>query len=272
MSEDADEAIIDIPEVDTPEPDAPNPSAEIEAAAAKGGWTPKDQWNGKPEEWLDAPQFVLKGAEILPEVRKALKEARDENKGIKKTLSDLHSHLTRTETRMYEKARKDLEAELDQHTLDGNVAGVRAVTKDLEDLAKDVAAGKAVAPANPSDPLSDPAFAARFETWREENPWYETDAEMTDYVLGLGNRLAREGLTPAQQLVEGAKRVKAAFPHKFKNPNRDLPAAVEGAGGARPKAGKTFNDLPADAKAMCLSFEKDIKGFKREQYVKDYFA
>lgn len=250
---------------DAPEPDAPDPRAEIEAAASKGGWTPKDEWTGKPEEWLDAPQFVLKGAEILPEVRKALKEARDENRGIKKTLNDLHSHLTRTEQRMYEKARRDLETELDQHALDGNVEGVRAVTKDLAKLAEDAAVKP---PGAPQEAQNDPVV----DDWIKDNAWFNSDPVMAAAAKTLSGIVEGEGITDiGKNLAEVTRRIKARFPDAFENPRRTAPGAVEASSAPR-TGGKNFNDLPADAKAMCLDFEKNIKGFKREQYVKEWFA
>ena len=40
--------------------------------------------------------------------------------------------------------------------------------------------------------------------------------------------MAYKGLTPQQVLKEVEKQVKQEFPHKFRNPNKDKPNAVEG--------------------------------------------
>lgn len=265
MSETADADLIVDPS-DALEPDAADPRAEIEAAAKNGGWTPKDQWTGKPEDYLDAPQFVLKAAEILPEVRKALKDARDEIKAVKKTMADFSDHHTKTETRMYEKARKDLEQALDQHTADNNLEGVKAVTKELSDMAVE-AATRPKAPATEEDG-SDPIV----EAWIEKNPWFNSDPVMQASAKALSAIIDREGVKDiSKNLAEVAKRIRAEFPHKFENQRRNDPAVVEGASPPR-GGGKTFNDLPADAKAMCIDFEKSIKGFKRETYIRDWFA
>lgn len=263
MSETADETVIDTPAADAPEPDATNPRAEIEAAARKGGWTPKEEFTGKPDEYLDAPQFILKGAEILPEVRKALKDARDEIKTIKKTMADFSEHHTKTETRMYERARKELELALDQHTADNNLEGVKAVTKELTDMAVE-AATKPKAP----QPAEDADFKSTLDAWKAENPWFLTDDDLTAFAQGLR---FPDGMPPAEQLSIITARVRKAFPQKFENPRRNGPAAVE-AGNPPRGTGKTFNDLPADAKETCSYLVKNVKGFTKEQYVRDFFA
>ena len=34
------------------------------------------------------------------------------------------------------------------------------------------------------------------QAWKQENPWFNTDEEMTSFALGLHNRLVKEGLSP----------------------------------------------------------------------------
>jgi hypothetical protein len=47
---------------------------------------------------------------------------------------------------------------------------------------------------------------------------------------------------------------------------------VEGGGSPPSPGGKSYSDLPPDAKAMCDDFVKRVPGFTRDRYVKDYFA
>ena len=74
-------------------------------------------------------------------------------------------------------------------------------------------------------------------------------------------------------LNEVTTRVKRMYPEKFNNVNRTKPSPVEGnsPAGVGKKGGKSFNDLPAEAKEACLKFEK-TKLLTREQYVKEYFG
>ena len=73
-------------------------------------------------------------------------------------------------------------------------------------------------------------------------------------------------------LDEVTKRVKKLYPEKFMNSNRNRPSPVEGTTAPKStKMGKSFNDLPPEAKDACMKFEK--QGLvTREQYLKEYFG
>ena len=62
------------------------------------------------------------------------------------------------------------------------------------------------------------------------------------------------------------------YPDKFGNPRREQASSVAepGSQAPRPKKGKTYDDLPPEAKAACDKFVRTIPGYKREDYVKEY--
>lgn len=236
--------------------DAPQstPDAQIEAAARSSGWSDKDKWKGDPNDWLPAPQFILKAVgEVLPTMRKSLKDARDEIGTMKTTLA-------KTVATAYDRALADLKTDQIAALEAGNLDAADEIT---DRIAEHKAAGK---PAE-ADP-----FQSTFDAWKTENAWYESDPDLKAFAYGIAQDLAGKGMTPAEQLPEVTKRVKAAFPQKFENPRRREPAAAEGSTNARRTGGKTFSDLPNEARQMCVEFERDIKGFDRNKYVKDYFA
>jgi hypothetical protein len=70
--------------------------------------------------------------------------------------------------------------------------------------------------------------------------------------------------------------VEEAFPHKFQNPNRSKPAAVDGGaqrGVPAPGSSKTknYNDLPRDAKMQCDKYVSQGLYKTRDDYVKVFF-
>jgi hypothetical protein len=69
---------------------------------------------------------------------------------------------------------------------------------------------------------------------------------------------------------EVGKRAKEVFKHKLVNSRRDEPSAVEGGGSKPKKGGKTFDDLPAEGKKAFDRFAKQIPGFTKEDYLKNY--
>lgn len=247
-----------------PEPDdtaAPEPSVEDRALTM--GWTPLNQFKGDPAKFVDAETFVKRGEEFLPFVKAALKRSDAQVEKLTKTLAKFQDHHTKTEARAYERAMKDLKAELANAAAAGDAEAVENITDQIVDLNKD-AAGKPEPGKHDSDVV---------EAWVNDNPWYRTDDVMAAAAAAIASKLESQGVTDtARQLAEVTKRIKAEFPHKFTNPRRSEPGAVEGGGAPPRKAGKTYADLPADAKKICDEFVRDIKGFTRDQYIKDYFA
>jgi len=251
-----------------PAPQAQDDAPSAEDRAMAMGWTPKGQFKGDPDKWVDAETFVKRGEEFLPflkannrRLEQALEKGNAQLEQMDKALKGAIQHISRADKRAYEAARRDLESELDRAAEAGDAAAVRAVTQDIVTLEKDTADK-----AEPAAPDEDPVFAA----WKAANPWYGTDEVMTAAAVALGNRLYAEGYTGKAQADEVTKRIKAEFPHKFDNPNRRQPSVVEGGTGQGRKPGKTYADLPPEAKAMCDSFVRDIKGFTKEKFVKDY--
>jgi hypothetical protein len=115
-----------------------------------------------------------------------------------------------------------------------------------------------------------------FDAWHSNNDWYFKDPDMTGWAdaTAHGIKQAEPNLTPAQVFEKVSQRVKDVFPHKFSNLNREGADTVDGSttrtNTTVPTGKKTYNDLPADAKALCDSYVEQ-KLLTKEQYLKDYF-
>lgn len=249
------------------------PSAEDRALMM--GWTPKDQFKGDPDKWVDAETFVKRGEEFLPflkannrRLEQALERANAKIAQMDTGLAKAIQQLSKAEQRAYTRAKAELEAELEQYATAGDAAGVKAVTQDLVALERETAE-KADEPAAEAD---EPEY---FTEWKSENPWFGKDKAMTAAAKAFGDDAVAEGYTGKALVKEVDRRVREEFPHKFtkpENPNRKAPAAVEGTGATIRPRGKTFADLPPEAKVMCDELCRDIKGFTREKYVREFFA
>jgi len=244
------------------------PKSDEERALALG-WTPKERFKGDPERWVDAATFVKRGEELMPilqannrRMEKALETERKERARLEKTLKDFSDHHSKTAQREYERAQRDIQARLDAATSIGDIQGVRDATQEIVDLAAEARTA----------PQAPPAASPEFEAWQADNPWFGKDKPLTAATVEIANEVAAEGYTGKAQIKEVDRRVRETFPSKFTNPNRERAAAVEGATSAARKTGKSYSDLPADAKAACDEFVKRVPGFTRESYVKDYFA
>lgn len=262
-----------------PEPDAPAPQTDnqtdapsYEDRAMAMGWTPQSQFKGDPEKWVDAETFVKRGEEFLPFLRannrrleQALERANSKIEEMDKGLKTAIAQLSKADQRAYVKAKADLEAELEQYAAAGNAEAVKAVTKDIVELERETVAKVDAGESNPD-----------FDAWREANPWFGKDKAMTAACAAIGEEVLAEGYTGKAQIREVDRRIREEFPHKFakpENPNRTVPAAVEGVGATARPRGKTYSDLPPDARQMCDELCRDMpKLMNRDKFVKDFFA
>lgn len=239
----------------------------VEDRALSMGWTPKEQFRGAAEKWVDAETFVKRGEEYLPFVKannrrleREVEKANDRMAKLEQALSRSVEHMSRAEQRGYERARRDLETQLEQAADQGDREGVKAITKEIVDLEKQA-----------SGPAPKPTDDTALMEFKAANPWFEKDRVMTAAAVEIAQELADNGVVdPKIQLGEVTKRIRAEFPHKFTNPRREQPAAVEGGALGQRKAGKGYADLPPDAKQMCDEFVRD-KIITREKYVSEFF-
>jgi len=255
MSE-APESAVEAVEAPPVEQAAPEPVEAVEDKARRLGWRPKEEFKGDEERWIDADTFVKRGEEILPIVQANNKALEKEVANLKKTLKEFSAHHTKVEQRAYQAALRDLEARQAAAVEANDLGEVREITRELAELGKEVAPG----------PTEDPALT----DWKDDNPWFGKDPIMRAAAVAIVDELIADGVTSLnKQLAAVDKRIREEFPHKFTNPRRSQAAAVEGSSTPRRPAGKTFADLPPEAKAMALKWEKQGL-LTREQFTKEY--
>lgn len=265
MSEDIDDAIDDEAVID----EATDVELSAEDRAMAMGWTPEGQFKGDPAKWVDAETFVKRGEEFLPflkannrRLEQSLSRAQSKIDAMDRGLKATIQQMSKAEQRGYEKARADLDAELDRFTDIGDAESVRAITRDIVKLETETINGTA-------EPVEIPALTE----WKSANPWFGKDRAMTAAMLEIGQEVFDDGYGGAAQVRETDKRMREAFPERFAkptNPNRSLPGAVEAGGSVPRRGGKSFADLPSDAKGFALELERGGT-MKREEYAKEYF-
>ena len=232
------------------------------------GWTPTEEFKGDPEKWIDAPEFVARGEEIMPilrsnnrrlerelsETQKKLAEQATALEASQAAIKELKEFNTAVSKERMEQVRKELLAELRQAKVDGDVDRELELTDQLAThKAATAAAPKVEEPkSKPTGP--DPELVRRskeeFDAWKARNSWYDTDDVKTAVAVHIAQKLRASGseLVGTAFYDEVAKQVEA----KLGGP----PPAdkVEGGGrssggGGSASRGKTFGDLPADARA-----------------------
>ena len=149
---------------------------------------------------------------------------------------------------------------------EGDTAAYDAAGKKIDELGKDVPEETTKAADRTAD--DDPGF----KPFSAANPWYGDNIEMTAYAESISAVVGRnhQGSAFYDKIAE---EVRAKFPDNFRNAARKSPSRVEGSGASTTRRGsgngKTYADLPPEAKAACDRFVKQDL-MKREQYVDDY--
>ena len=260
--------------VDAGDKGADDAQQQIEARARAMGWTPKDEFKGDPAKWRDAGEFVERGENLLPLVKAQNKRLEREVAELKQTTRELGDYLSKTEQRAYDRALADLKQQRKEALAAGDGDAFEKADEQIKTVERE-AAEKAAKRAEKKDDGPDPVYAE----WESRNAWLK-DTELSEYAEFAAQKLRASGekATGAEFLDMVAERVKKQFPAKFTNPRRESAQAVEGAAPAARRGGKSYADMPAEARAACDRMakngfggdEKAMAKFKAD-YVKQFF-
>ena len=246
--------------------------SEIELEAARMGHIPLDQWRGDPDDWTDAEAFVKRGREIMPMLRKnnerllsKLAEQERQQMEDRKTFEEFRKFHEQT----LEKQKADALAQLRAARREAIATGDGEAFDQADERIRRIESVK-----EEKEVVRQPAANPIFEKWMERNDWFTKDPALRAVADSLVDVIRADGVydvgTP-EFLEEVTRRVRAVSPNKFQNPARQAAAAVESpAPRARKPGGKTYDDLPAEAKKVCDDFVKVIPGYTREKYVLNY--
>ncbi|MGE5500695.1 MAG: hypothetical protein ACM3W4_02080 [Ignavibacteriales bacterium] len=236
--------------VDTPEEPKP---FDPEAVARLAGWAPKDEWRGDPEEWKDAPTFLVDTVAV--------------NKSLRTRLKDVETttqRITRTADRIIEENRRkavaEAEARVRQAVEYGDADAAIEATRQLNQVNQ---------PGTQEDPVV-ADFMAR-------NTWFGVDDAATAVAHTVANKLAAQGMDNAAQVNAAEAEVRRRFPELFgeqPEARRQAKAPPPVHSGQRTPASapkqKGVRDLPPEALKAGQDFERRGRCTLAE-YAKTYF-
>jgi hypothetical protein len=246
----------------TPEPQEPQLSP-TEVRASEQGWVPKDQWQGEPEDWRPAKEFLDRG-----ELFSKIDELKKENKRIRQGVEEFKRHNERVQEIAYKKALETLRAEKKQALLDGDADKVIEIDDKIAETREEQlkAAQRPPVQAEPTGP------APEFVRWESRNQWYKSDKAMKAVADDVARDLVGRGETDVTRiLTEVDKEMRKAFPHKFENQKRNAPSAVEGTGR---QSGKTSKDdfYLTDDERRIMNRIVATGAITKEKYIEQYKA
>jgi hypothetical protein len=241
---------------------------DYEAQAREDGWMPSEDWKGDPKRWVDAKTFVERGQQFLPIVQAKYRKTLETVESLRKEVDELK--VGSKEYREFaEKAiareRSEKEAKITElETLrkkaisEGDGEAFDRADKKLTELRQ--------------EPPAKPSLGPETQAWLNENTWYSEDRTLRGIADGLSDVVAAEnpGLKGRAFLDKLREKVQMEVPHKFQNSKRDTVLTEDHQRKSASKKGRTYEDLPDDAKTACSRFLKQIPGFTKEAFLSQY--
>jgi hypothetical protein len=246
-----------------------------ESRARRLGWVPKEDFKGDPDKHRSAEEFLERGESLLPLLKRDNDRLHESMSRLEKKLAEQEKTFgqfaefaTKAEERAYNRAKTELEAKRDAAIATADIDGARQAQGQIDALNKEVTPKVETK----TDSQADPSIQA----WISENEWFNKSPSLRAYSVEIFGDLEKQfpGKSKSELLAETKQKTMDRFPDKFGiNPKRDDAGAVSTPGGVaqpRRKAGRSYDDLPAEAKKACDKFVRTIPKYTREDYCKNY--
>ena len=272
-----------------------DPGAEDQAdeatlqEAEDSGWTPKEQFKGNPEHWVDAKTWVEKGRTLTPLIKQQNKGLKDDLARERQERLRLEGEFRATQAALkamqdenfestvldIKETRQELKRQIAQASRDGEHELVADLTEKLIDL-KEPEKPKANGEARQTTQQQTDPF---YETWYDRNAWYGTDHRKSGLAEGIGRELAAKGLKGQEFYTALDKELAKEFGSTRRGNGVDRQEGARG-GGEGSTSTKGYHDLPADARRACDDFADKLVGERkkykkvedwRKAYAKQYF-
>lgn len=246
---------------------------KIEEAARALEWVPKEEFQGDPADWMDAAAWVDYQKKLNPILKKTNARLHSEMTAMRQQVNKLAQELEAARedfstleefheeevTRRVEETRKELLSQIKDAKRSGDVDtevdltdqlqrlnNVNAKTEqELED-GEERKNGKRVESVN--------ALTPEYTEWKGRNGWFEVDAVRTYETMAIASKLTQErpDLRGQAFFAELDKRISG----KTQRPGAGKVEGSRGSSTGGEAAGRTYADLPAEAKAQCDKYAK----------------
>lgn len=244
-----------------------------EAEARAEGWKPIEQYKGDRAKWIDAKEFVERGENILPLVKAQNSKLKGELESTKQSIAEMRrsmdefklfheetsAKLKKDAREAYTKAEADLKAARKAAREDGDYDKVDEINDAISELKVEAkeAEAKATKKAPTNQSPDDISKTPEFRKWAEENAdWFGKDERRSRYAVTVGQeiRAKNPGIPIAEFLEKVSEEVNELFGET--KTRREPASKVEGSRRGNGSGGKSYADLPAEARKQC---DEDIK-------------
>lgn len=235
-------------QVDAVTNDAPEVNP-VEQQARAGGWVPKEDYQGDEHKWVDAGEFVRRGP-LFEKINDTTREVKE----LRKALDQLKQHHLAVKEVAFKDALAALKAQKKEAFNEGDPDKIIEIDDKIDALKADQTQLQ-IQQAREAQAAAQSVVPPEFQEWSNRNSWYNTSKPMRAFADALGVELHSGGMSPSEVLKKVEAQVKAEFPHKFQNPNREKAASVEGTSKGSGKSGSSSrDDLTADERRVMDRF------------------
>lgn len=286
---------------------------EILQQASEMGWVPKEKFRGDPDRWVDADEFVRKGEEVLPLVRAGnrrlqeqliardadLAEANRKLNEMQESIKAINEIQNREALGRVNRQIQSVRRQIEEARSERDTDKVLELTETLETLEGEKAlVGKPVAKEaeeeeTPRTAIPQAQLQAELQDWQQENEWFGKDRMKTRVANAIAAEIREDpafrGVVGRKFLEEVSKRTEEAYSEAFPSGEgrRQVGKTAGGsqsgarAQGTGTRRGKSYADLPQEARAACDADASRLVGPNRVYktaadyqafYVKEYFG
>lgn len=199
---------------------------QAESTAKTLGWRGEEEFNGDPDKFVSAKEFLNRANKNVPVMRENYKKIADFNnvllnkvKGFEQKIDILTKKYEEAEKRGYERAIRDLESKQAKAVTEGDTEAYKEYEqrkKQLQQEREEKLSQPSVAQSQPENsiPLADQIAIATFEN---QNSWFRHDPDLNEDMRGFV--LALKGGHPEMSMAEVLEKAKAKViklnPEKF---------------------------------------------------------
>lgn len=177
------------------------------------GWVPEEEYQGDPDTWVPAKEFVGRAPlyEAIHKSNRKLKELQSEMEASKK----FHGMIAENAKKV---ALKELQDRLDQAADRGDIKEVIQVQREIDKQE-----------AVQQTPSTQDASKEIFNTWLVDNQWYKTSVRLKQAATEYGADLRADyPEMPFDELLSKVtEKMKEEFPEKFNSKPTQQPTVAD---------------------------------------------
>ena len=249
-------------EVQQTQVDTPKEYSQVELEAIDQGWIPKEEFDGDPDKFIDAPEFIRRG-----ELFRKIETQNKELKAVRQALEAFKVHHSKVKEAEYNRALKVLQDQRKQAFVEGEHERAFALEEKIDEIKEEKQ--RIVDEAN-QPVVEDTGYTEQFQSWVSRNSWYETNDVMRATADTLGVKLHKQGYAPEVVLEKVEKAIREEFSHKFKGAKAGSTSQVETPTRSGTKTA-TFT-LSAEEERIMNKIIAVTPGYTKEQYIKELKA